>query len=208
MNDETPFRILLIFVSVVQTVISLRYLKKAKAGSTIFRRREEGILLSIAIVVFYLAYGVAVVTYFLNPNWMAWSAFVVPSWIRWVGIVPLLFGAFWIIWGLHHIGDNITVSIKTREDHALITTGPYHWVRHPLYAAGIIESVGVCLMMANWFVAISAGLFWTLIALRTPMEEQKLIEKFGDKYCRYMQRVGRFMPRIDRAVNAKNQGKE
>lgn len=196
MNDETPFRIILIFVSVVQTAISLRYLKKAKAGSTIFRRREEGIPLSVAIVVFYLAYGVGVVTYFLNPNWMAWSAVVIPLWIRWAGSLPLLFGAFWIIWGLHHIGGNLTISIRTREDHALITTGPYEWVRHPLYTAGIVESVGVCLMMANWFVVVSAGLFWTLIAVRTPREEKKLIEKFGDAYCQYMQRVGRFVPKI------------
>lgn len=196
MNDETPFRVLLIFVSVVQTAISFRYLKKAQAGSTIFRRREEGILLSAAIVVFYLAYGVAVLTYFLNPNWMAWSAVVVPLWIRWSGIVPLLLGAYWMICGLHFIGGNITISITTREDHALITTGPYRWVRHPLYTAGIVESVGVSLMMANWFVAISAGLFWLLIVLRTPMEEQKLIEKFGDEYRQYVQQVGRFVPKI------------
>jgi protein-S-isoprenylcysteine O-methyltransferase Ste14 len=60
----------------------------------------------------------------------------------------------------------------------------------------MVESVGVCLLMANWFVSISAGLFWALIAYRTPMEEKKLIEEFGDAYRRYMQRVGRFMPRI------------
>ena len=198
MNGELPFRIVLILVSVIQTAISLRYLKKARAGSTIFRRREEGIPLSVAIGVFYFAYGAAVVTYFLNPDWMAWSTVVIPLWVRWAGIVPLLFGGYWIIRGLHFIGGNITISIETRENHALITTGPYRWVRHPLYTAGIVESVGVCLMMANWFVFISAGLFWTLIAVRTPMEEEKLIEKFGDEYHQYMQKAGRFTPKIRR----------
>jgi protein-S-isoprenylcysteine O-methyltransferase Ste14 len=37
-------------------------------------------------------------------------------------------------------------------------------------------------------------LFWSLIAYRTPMEEKKLIERFGDEYSRYKERVGRFLP--------------
>ena len=196
MTGQNPFRILLIAVSIIQAVISLSYLKSAGVGSTIFRRRAEGIPLSVTIVLFYLAYVVAVVTYFLNPNWMAWSAVAIQPWIRWAGIAPLLFGAFWIVWTLHHIGNNITISITTREVHVLISSGPYRWVRHPLYTGGMVESVGVCLMMANWFVGISAGLFWALIVLRTPLEEQKLTEKFGDEYRKYMQRAGRFMPRM------------
>ena len=91
---------------------------------------------------------------------------------------------------------NLTISISTRENHALVTTGPYRWVRHPLYTGGMVEAVGLCLLMANWLVALSAGLFWALIAYRTPMEEKELIETFGDEYRQYLQRVGRFMPKI------------
>jgi hypothetical protein len=48
MTDENSFRFLLIGVSIIQTVISVRYLRMAKAGSTILQHREEGILLSVA----------------------------------------------------------------------------------------------------------------------------------------------------------------
>jgi protein-S-isoprenylcysteine O-methyltransferase Ste14 len=158
------------------------------------RRREEGIFLTVALVLFYLAYGIGFVAYLLNPNWMAWSAVAIPPMVRWIGSLPLLLGAAFMIWGLHHIGRNITFSIRTRENHALVTTGPYRWVRHPLYTGGMVEAVGLCLLMANWSVALSAGLFWSLIAYRTPMEEKKLIETFGYEYRQYMQRVGRFLP--------------
>jgi protein-S-isoprenylcysteine O-methyltransferase Ste14 len=198
MTHDAPFRIALILVFVVQTAISLRYVRRAGADETIVRRRAEGVLLTVGIAVTYLAYGVAFIAYLLNPSWMAWSAVAVPIWIRWGGSVPLLLGAYWMIWALHRLGDNLTVSIDTKADHALITTGPYRWVRHPLYTGGMVESVGVCLMMANWFVAIAAGLFWSLMALRTPMEEGKLIETFGDEYRRYMDRVGRFIPKVRR----------
>lgn len=198
MTHDTPFRIVLIVVFVLQTTVSLRYVRRAGAGDTILRRRAEGVLLTVGIALTYLAYGAAFVAYLLNPDWLIWSAMAVPPWIRWSGAVPLLFGAAWMIWALHRLGENLTVSIDTKEDHALITTGPYRWVRHPLYTGGMIESIGLCLMMANWFVAIAAGLFWSLMAVRTPMEERQLIETFGDAYLHYMERVGRFVPKIGR----------
>ena len=193
---ENPFRMTLLVVSLIQMVISLTYLRKTGAGSTIFGRREEGVGMSAAIAVFYVAYVVAIVVYFLNPAWMAWSIVSIPPWLRWIGIVPLLLGACWSIRSLQFIGNNITISISTKQDHALVTNGPYQWVRHPLYSAGMVESVGVCLLLANWFVAVSAAVFWSLIAYRTPMEERKLIETFGDEYRVYMERVGRFVPRF------------
>ena len=194
MTDEDPLRILLTVVAVIQIVISLPYWRKARAGSTIFRRREEGLFLTVVLVLFYLAYGIGFVAYLLNPTWLAWSAVEIPVTVRWFGSIPLLLGGALMVWALHHIGRNITISISTKQDHALVTTGPYRWVRHPIYTGGMVEAVGVCLLMANWFVAVSAGLFWALIAYRTPMEEKKLIERFGDEYKQYMQRVRRFLP--------------
>lgn len=195
MADENTFRFFLIAVSVLQIAMSARYLRAARAGSTIFRHREEGIVLSITIGVFYLAYVASVLIYFINPQWMTWSALELSAGARWCGVVPLLAGAYLMIAGLDHLGTNLTISISTNQQHELITTGPYRWVRHPLYTAGMLQSVGVCMLMANWFAAIAAFLFWTTIVIRTPMEERKLIEQFGDQYQQYAARVGRFVPR-------------
>ena len=189
MTDEDPFRILLAVMAVVQIAISVPYWRRARAGSTICRRREEGLFLTVALVLCYVAYGIGFVAYLLNPAWMSWSAVGIPSMVRWFGAVPLLLGAAFMVWGLHHIGRNITISISTKQDHALVTTGPYRWVRHPIYTGGMVEAVGVCLLMANWFVAVSADLFWALIAYRTPMEERKLIETFGDASRRRIIRI-------------------
>ena len=125
MTDEDPFRILLAVVAVTQIVISLPYWRKARAGSTIFRRREEGLFLTVVLVLFYLAYGIGFVAYLLNPSWLAWSAVEIPAIVRWFGSIPLLLGGALMVWALHHIGRNITISISTKQDHALVTTGPY-----------------------------------------------------------------------------------
>ena len=195
MTGETPFRVLLVVVTLAQTAVTVVYVRRARAGSTIVQRREEGLLLTILLGGAYVTYALAVLAYLVRPEWMMWSALALPPWLRWVGTLPLFAGGALVVSGLFHLGRNITVGIRTKQDHALITSGPYHWVRHPLYTGVLIESVGVCLLMANWFAALSGSLFWVLIAYRTPMEEEKLIERFGDEYRSYMQRTGRFFPK-------------
>ena len=120
---ENAIRFLLIGVSIQQWIVSARYLKRAKAGASIFQHREEGTLLAVSIGAAYLVFVAGVLAYFINSNWMDWSQLAIPMWVRWTGLVPLLAGAVLLHWGLHHLGTNLTFSISTRDDHALITTG-------------------------------------------------------------------------------------
>ena len=194
MPGDEPFRLLLIGATVIQIAISAHYIRISGAGATVFQRRDEGVLLSAAIAVCYLLYALSVLAFLVNPAWMSWSAVAAPAGLRWLGAAVLALGAALLIWGLHHLDRQLTISISTKENHALVTTGPYRWVRHPLYTGGMIESVGVVLLVSNWLVAVSAAAFWALIAYRTPLEEQKLIDAFGEDYRLYMRQVGRFLP--------------
>jgi protein-S-isoprenylcysteine O-methyltransferase Ste14 len=194
MTADIPYRIALVALAVVQLTVSSRFMKKAEAGGTILQKRAEGLPLSIAIAGFYIVYCLAVLVYLINPQWMAWSAMALPVVVRWSGAVIMAMGAAFHIWGMIHLGTNLTISISTRDEHTLITTGPYRWVRHPLYAGGMLESIGVCLVLANVSVVIAAGCFWGLIAYRTGMEEERLSETFGEPYREYRERVGRFVP--------------
>ncbi len=194
MTADIPYRVALVALAVLQLTVSSRFMKKAKAGGTVFQKRGEGLPLSIAIAGFYLAYCLAVLVYLVNPSWMAWSVVALPVFVRWSGALIMVIGAVFHIWGMVHLGTNLTISISTRDEHTLITTGPYRWVRHPLYAGGMVESVGVCLLLANVSVTLAAVCFWGLIAYRTGMEEERLIETFGEPYRRYRERVGRFVP--------------
>jgi protein-S-isoprenylcysteine O-methyltransferase Ste14 len=195
MYPELPYRGLLAVVAILQTAISAYYVWKARAFSTIFRRREEGFVLSSALGVTYLVYGASVLVYLLNPAWMAWSAIDAPSWLRWSGVAPLLLGAAFEIWGLKHLDANLAISINTRDGHNLVTTGPYRWVRHPLYTGGMVESLGVGLITSNGSVTFAAFMFWALIVWRTPREEERLVATFGERYREYQQQTGRYLPR-------------
>lgn len=198
MTTDDVTRILLIAVAILQGALSGWWMRGSKAGGTVFGKREEGIALSAAIGVGYLVYVIAALAYFIHPPWMEWSSVALPAqwqWLRLIGAVPLFAGAALSLWGLRTLGSNLTISISTKENHSLITNGPYRWMRHPLYSGGMIESLGVAVLMANWLVFLSAAYFWGLIVFRTSEEEEKLIAHFGDQYRRYAAQVGRFLPR-------------
>jgi protein-S-isoprenylcysteine O-methyltransferase Ste14 len=104
---------------------------------------------------------------------------------RFVGLRQLFFG-----------GEPIPADRHER----LVTSGPYRWVRHPLYSAAIMILVLWPNMTANWaaFVAVSIAYFY----LGSIPEEQKLIEEFGDAYRRYQGIVPRLVPRPGRAYRS------
>ncbi len=93
------------------------------------------------------------------------------------------------------LGKNLTDTVVTRAEHTLVTRGPYRWVRHPCYLATALAVVANSLVTANWFLALTGGIVFGLLVLRTRIEEEKLIERFGEDYKEYMKRTGRFLPR-------------
>ena len=94
------------------------------------------------------------------------------------------------------LGNNVSPTVVTRKRHTLVTSGPYRWVRHPLYGMGFIAYTGFALLAENWFIALMAVLKLIILRIRLDQEEARLIERFGSEYRQYMQRTGRFLPKI------------
>src|SRR3712207_2495835 len=107
-----------------------------------------------------------------------------------VAVAALNYGIF------SSLGENVTPTAGTREDHKLVTTGPYRWVRHPLYSAGAALAVALNLLVGSWFTTASGTTALTLLLMRLPKEEEELIERFGDEYREYAERTGRLFPRF------------
>lgn len=98
---------------------------------------------------------------------------------------------------LRTIGNNISETFLTKDNHALVTHGPYRWVRHPLYTVATVIFVALSLVAANWFMLAMAVLLIFVIAFFViPREEKQLALKFGDVYRLYQQRTGRLFPRL------------
>jgi len=87
--------------------------------------------------------------------------------------------------------------VVTRRNATLVTHGPYRWVRHPFYLSFAMAVIANALLItANGFLTITGTAAFLAIVARTSIEERKLVDRFGSDYVDFMQRTGRFLPRI------------
>ena len=195
MSRDLEYRIALIAIAAAHLAISRSQLKDSGAARPALRSRAEGAWLAAGTGVSILIFGVSVAVRLSNPDWIPWLELPMSSALRWLGVPTMILGAALHVWGARHLGRNLTVTIETVQDHALVTTGPFQWLRHPLYTGGMVESIGVCLLLASGIVAAGALSFWLLVIVRTTREEALLREAFGEDYDQYTKRVGRFLPK-------------
>ncbi len=195
--NENIFRILAAVILFTGVGISGYFRRKAdrETGERISRKVDGSAMMTI-IKLGGLILWMSPLVYLLNPNWMAWSKVGLPESIRWLGVGIGILCALGIYWLFSSIGSGITPTSATRKEHKLVTSGPYRWVRHPLYTVGSSIFVAFGMMADNWFIALLGVLAFVGMALRTPKEEANLIAKFGDEYREYMKRAGRFLPKI------------
>ena len=145
---------------------------------------------------------------------LAWLAFFVP--LIWVvapvyafaeyplravplfaGIVCLAVG-LWLFARSHaDLGTNWSLTLEVRENHRLVTGGIYRQVRHPMYLALLVYSVGQALVLPNWIAGPSYGVAMALlVALRLGPEERMMVEEFGRDYEAYMRQTKRLIPGV------------
>lgn len=148
-----------------------------------------------------LAFYLGLLAWLIYPPLMGWADLDWPMSMRWVGLgltasmLPLLY------WMFASLDNNITPTVKTRKNHELITSGPYRYIRHPLYSFGTLFFGGIILITGNWFIMAGALVGLTALFSRTPQEEARLIERFGDDYREYLKTTGRYLPKLSRQLD-------
>jgi len=193
-SHEVPFRVLTAVIVGTALGISMFYRRRADREAGALRKRGSGAILVVLRVVGLLAI-LPVVAYVVDPRWVAWARWPVPEALRWASSVVGLALVPVLVWIFRSIGVNISPSHETREGHRLVTHGPYRFVRHPLYTTGTVLSVALALLAALWWPLAWLLPTLALLAWRTPREEARLLEAFGDEYREYMRRTGRYLPR-------------
>ncbi|MBK8617730.1 MAG: isoprenylcysteine carboxylmethyltransferase family protein [Anaerolineales bacterium] len=195
--NENIFRILAAIILLTGMGISSYFRIKAdkETGEKISRKVDGSVMMNI-IRFFGIILWLSPFVYLINPAWMAWSKIGLPEWVRWLGIGMAIVSDVLLYWLFSSIGSGISPTSATRREHKLSTSGPYRWVRHPLYTVGSMLFISFGMMADNWFVAALGILAFIAMAKRTPQEEANLIEKFGDEYREYMKHTGRFLPKL------------
>ncbi len=113
------------------------------------------------------------------------------------GVMCLVIG-LWLFYRSHaDLGTNWSITLEIREQHRLITQGVYRRIRHPMYSALALYSIGQALVIPNWVAGPSNLIaFAILLALRVHAEERMMVREFGDEYALYSARTKRLIPGV------------
>jgi protein-S-isoprenylcysteine O-methyltransferase Ste14 len=133
--------------------------------------------------------------FLVEPRWVDFARLDLPAAVRLLGAPVGLIALTLFGWVFRHLGFNVTSTSMPRAAATLVTTGPYRWIRHPMYSAALLLVIAAALLTANAVVALGGAGMFALLAARSGLEEARLVQKFGDDYRAYQRRTGRFMPR-------------
>lgn len=117
--------------------------------------------------------------------------------VRLIGAVLGIYFLVMLPWAIRTLGRLYSPGFAVFEDHTLITSGPFGFVRHPIGSAVLALWLGAGLGTLNWLLLVLWPLFVALSAILMARREEALLhEKFGTKYRQYAQETSRFIPGI------------
>lgn len=197
MNNELAFRIGLAAIFLAVLAIRLYYMALAiKSSVDTMATNQLGTIRSFlirgVIVLAILLPGI----YLIVPSWLEWAALWVPAGLRWIGVGAGALGVLLLLWVHRTLGHNFAMPGIIQTQQTLVTSGPYHWIQHPMYTSFALIALAGFLISANWFIALAGFGYFAGALSAVKKEEATLIVKFGNLYREYMRRTGRFLPRF------------
>ena len=196
MRNQLGFRVILSTLYILVVLVRSYYMRRGnEAGQKISRTQEERFTLPLLASFSFLGTAAGVV-YVFAPQRASWATLPTPAWSRWVGVGLGIISLPSFAWTHHALGKNWALALVTKEGHTLVTSGPYRWVRHPMYTAIFLQSLASFLLSANWVIGLTGLGTSMLCVARVREEEALMVEEFGDQYQAYMERTGRFLPRL------------
>jgi protein-S-isoprenylcysteine O-methyltransferase Ste14 len=193
--SELFFHLVFVFVFTSFTLIRMVYHRRASVSRGQAEFREGRLHIALRLLV-GIPFMLSLVAYIFAPRLFSWAEIDLPLWSRWIGVGLGLASLPLIVWVQQALGSNFSTVLHVRQEHSLVTSGPYRWVRHPMYTVLFIHLAGILLLTANWYIGgVPLAAFLLIVITRMKNEERTMLEKFGEAYQTYMQSTGRFLPR-------------
>ncbi|MCY0969045.1 methyltransferase family protein [Chryseobacterium wangxinyae] len=182
---------LLFYISIAIWFLSeIYYKQKLKSGEK-DQKKDQSTLNILWIVILPSVFFAVLISRF--------TAFQIKNqyWILYLGEALIVAGIFfrWII--IKSLGKFFTVDVAIREDHQIKKEGFYKYVRHPSYSFALLTFLGLGLFLNNWlslFVAFVPTFLGFLYRIK--VEEQALLQKFGNEYLEYQKKTKKLIPYI------------
>ena len=188
--DELHFKILVgvLFGTFVGTRAYFQKVHKGVVTIEVRHERSERLLHLLIVVAL-----IPITVYIFTP-WLDSFHVGLPRPVRWAGGFVFVLGNLMFVWVHRSLGRNWSGALEVREDHRLITHGPYRLIRHPMYGSMFLVAAGMGVLAANWLAWSYFCALLILYIVRRKSEEKMMLDHFGDEYKEYCERTGRLFP--------------
>jgi len=127
----------------------------------------------------------------LDERFMPWA-----PWPCWAGVGLTLAGLAFAVWARRHIGRNWSAIVTLKQDHELVTSGPYALVRHPIYTGLLFAFLGSAIALGQWRGLLAVAIVYLALLRKYKLEERWMRERFGVAYDTYRAHVKALVPFI------------
>lgn len=176
------------YVFVAYWVISWLRVKRTKTAESLMSRLGTILPMVLAFELLFsnwLRVGPLRLRFLPAEDWIAWSGIAVTS----VGVVVA-------IWARYSIGQYWSARVTFKEGHRVIRSGPYAWVRHPIYTGMLLAAMGTALGIGEWRGVLAVAVMWAAHSHKALREEKLLTTELGEEYASYRRNTGFLFPRL------------
>jgi protein-S-isoprenylcysteine O-methyltransferase Ste14 len=110
------------------------------------------------------------------------------------GLFLCIVGAALACWARHLLGENWSATVQLKNDHQLITRGPYRAVRHPIYSGLLLLFSGNAVLVGDWRGILAVAIVFLSFWRKLRLEERWLRGHFGEAYRQYEERSRALIP--------------
>jgi protein-S-isoprenylcysteine O-methyltransferase Ste14 len=113
---------------------------------------------------------------------------------HWLGVAVMFAGLGFSVWARARLGRNWSATVTVKRQHELIRTGPYAWVRHPIYSGLTLALLGNAISLGEVRGFLGVLVIAAAFTRKLRIEERWMREIFGEEYARYAKEVAALIP--------------
>ncbi|MGH7941890.1 MAG: methyltransferase family protein [Limisphaerales bacterium] len=167
-------------------VISAFWVRKTKVIEPLLSRMTHLVVGTLALLIF-------VFRNFLPPP-MTRQLWPQNKFTFWTGAIVMLAGLGFAVWARIHLGRYWSGSITLKEGHRLIRSGPYQFVRNPIYTGILTGVAGTAIALGEVCGLIALVILVATYVWKIQREQRLLAGEFGEEYAAYCRDVPALVP--------------
>jgi protein-S-isoprenylcysteine O-methyltransferase Ste14 len=167
---------------------------RIKAADTKAAQRHEPAASVILRVLAILIVIVLLSTTRIPLPWLYRQLWPSGLWPFWIGAAVTVAGLLFAVWARKYLGRNWSSSVTIKQDHELITSGPYALVRHPIYTGILTGFLGTAIALSQVRGFVALVVMFVVFLAKFRREEEWMRSQFGETYVAYAHQTAALVP--------------